>query len=131
MAVVADNAGRGTGGGFWKFLLAVMLMSILIGAIGAVLLGTHATDRHGTEAELIRQTCKEYGPDEEWAHNEYPDVLIWLVHLFDDKWGCWFVQQWPSDSDGVDFRERTAFCPRDGTYEMVVCYLESIATKIK
>ena len=108
--------------------LLLILAATLLGAIGAILLSTHA-EKH-SEAEAIRQTCKRNGPNETWQHLDAPDILIWLVELSDGRFGCWFVQKWPSRNDKVDFRERTAFCPRGGSYSRVICFLREIAQRI-
>ena len=132
MTVKTDQLGGAEMGGKYvkKFLVLVTAVT-LITILGSVLLSTHA-EKH-SEADLIRQTCHEHGPDEIWQEIDHPSVFIWLVHLLDDKWGCWFVQEWPSDQHGerVEYRERTAFCPRNGLYESVVCYLEGFATRVR
>ena len=84
--------GVGIGGKNVKRFLVLVAAVTLITILGSVLLSTHA-EKH-SEANLIRQVCHENGPDEVWQEIDHPSVFIWLVHLFDDKWGCWFVQRW-------------------------------------
>jgi hypothetical protein len=114
-----------SGGGAGRLLFVVLAAALL----GAVLLGAHATERHGPEAEMIRRQCHQSGPDEVWRSLKVPDVIIWLIQLTDGRWGCWFQQNWPSQ--GAELRECTAFVPCDGGYNRVTRYLSRFAERIR
>ena len=59
MAAVSETRRGGLGCVFWLILLGlgamIILSSIEVPAVGTVEIGNHATDRHGSEAELVRR----------------------------------------------------------------------------
>lgn len=122
-------ASRRRGGGLVPALLLAALLAVLAGAAGRILLSSHAVERHGIEAELIRQCIQQSGPAETWQRLDDPSVEYWLCQIPDGRWCVSVVQFWPAE--GADYRERTAFCIRDGTYQKAIRYLEKWARRLR
>lgn len=110
-------------------LVPLVLAAVLVGIAGRVLLSSHATDRHALDAPQIRHCIQRNGPAEIWPHHDDDSVESWLCQLPDGRWCIQIVQHWPSLTTGTDWRERTAFCPADGTYRRVVDYLYRFARR--
>lgn len=112
----------------------IVLMAVVVTAVGKMLLTAHATDRHGAEAERIRQCLESNGPIQTWQQNDDPSIRIFCVELEPEpcsRWGILIAQLWPSVVSGCSLRERTAFTPRDGSPGQVTRYLERFATRIR
>lgn len=111
-------------------LLALILAATLMGAMGRVLLSSHATDRHGVDARLTRQCIERNGAAEKWQRLNDDGIEYWLCQLRDGRWCMMIAQVWPSRIDNATHRERSSFCPGDGSYRKVMKYLEKFARRI-
>lgn len=109
------------------FLLALLALGVLAAVIatphGRVKTTSHATERHGSEAEAIRQCIQQKGAAERWEKLADPSVQYWVCELEDGRTCIQINQAWNSRLDGWQFRELTAFCPAKGVYERVIDYL--------
>lgn len=117
-----------------KAILVVILAAIVVTAIGRLLLTGHAVERHGAEAQQIRECLERNGPVQTWQQNDDPSVRVFCVELEPEpcsRWGILIAQVFPSLISGCDFRERTAFVPRDGSPQRITSYLERFATRIR
>lgn len=112
-------------------ILAVVLLAVLVGIIGRVLLTSHATERHGADAVSIRNCIQQTGASERWQRLDDDDIEYWLCQIPDGRWCVMIAQVWPSIVQGSDYRERSSFCPGDGTYKRVTDYLRSFAHRIR
>lgn len=112
-------------------LLALVLLAVLVGLAGRVLLTSHATERHGSEAVQIRQCIQRNGPMETWARKDNPNVQYWLCGLPDGRWCHMIVESFPSRNQGVDWRERTSFCAKQGRYQQAIRYLQKWAVRLR
>lgn len=115
-------------------LLKVAILALLGTITGLILLGSHATNRHGNEAVRIRQCLEQQGPIQEWQDNERDDIRILVCELEPEpcpRWGVMIAQIWPSLITGCDMRERSSYVPRDGSPERVTEYLEEFAEVMK
>lgn len=110
----------------WLGMLLLISFSVLAGAAGSVLVTPHA-DAH-PEAEQIRRCIQNLGPEQVWLSNEYEGIEYWLCQIPDGRWCVQINQVWNSAVDGADYRERTAFCPGDGTKAKVLRYLRRFAS---
>jgi hypothetical protein len=126
--MTATQATYSSGNGAGRFLLLVLL-AVLVGLAGAVLLSSHATERHGLDAELIRQCIQRSGPAETWQRRDDANVHYWLCQIPDGRWCVSVVQFWPAD--GADYRERTSFCIGNGTYQKAIRYLSRFAERLR
>ena len=132
-ALAAPHEGGGATTGL-KAYLAVALLALLAGALGAVLLNGHAVQRHGCEAQQILDEASRREPDGIFQNDDDPSVWIWLYRLVvgnQEKWGICIVQEWPSLTQRCDYRLRTAFIPRDGARERVLDYLCQFASPVE
>lgn len=112
----------GGGGSFGRFLI---LMAVIGTIVGAILLGAHAVAKH-REAQAIRDCLAREGPAQTWVNDQYPDILAFCVEFQKSpcsRWGILIAQIWPSVLDRCDYRERTAFSPRNGSKAEMESYL--------
>lgn len=112
-------------------IIAVVLLALLVGIIGRVLLSSHATDRHGTDAVAVRQCIQQSGPMERWQRLEDPNIEYWMCKIADGRWCVMIAQVFPSIVMGSDYRERSSFCPAGGKYAKVLRYLEQFSKRIR
>lgn len=117
-----------------RAIVIIILAAVVVTAIGRLLLTGHAVERHGAEAQQIRDCLERNGPVQTWQQNDDPSIHIFCVELQKEpcsRWGILIAQVFPSLVAGCDFRERTSFTPRDGSPQRVTSYLERFATRIR
>jgi hypothetical protein len=122
---------------FIVFVATFYLLNAVINTpLGRVMTGEHATDRHSeAEVDAIRKCLSVNGADMVWVKKDDPGVYVFCVNMDKSKacgkWGAVFAQFWPSLADQCDYRELTAFSPRDGTYHKLMDYLSNFARRVK
>lgn len=117
-----------------KAIAIALPAAVAVTAIGRLLLAGHAVERHGAQAEQIRECLERNGPVQTWQRNDDPTVHIFCVELEEgpcSRWGILIAQVWPSIVSGCDFRERSAYVPRDGSPGRVADYLERFASRVR
>lgn len=123
--------------GVLVFLVTFFTLNAVINTpLGRINTGEHAVERHGeAEVESIRTCLTKNGADMVWVKRDDPNIKIFCVNMDKStacgKWGAVFAQFWPSVVEQCDYRELTAFVPRDGTYHRVVRYLTNFAKRVK
>lgn len=133
--------------GLPRWLVIVLLAIVFSGpmlavlrapGIGRISTRPHAVERHGVEAEAIRECLQRHGADMIWAKRDDPEVYIFCVDLHKDeelrrscggRWGALFALFRPGRD--CDYEELTAFSPKDGSYHRVTDYLSRFARKLK
>lgn len=131
MATITHNRPQRSGAPLALFLLAVTVLAaaLAIPEVGRVMETDHATDRHGADAQLTRQCLERSGPASMWQANDDDSIRFLTCQLDDGRWCIQIAQVWPSINQGVDYRERTAFCL--GDVDRLLRYLKKRATQIR
>lgn len=120
----------------WKplvFLALAVLAVVITTPVGRILLGRHAVERHGAEAQQVRRCLEQQGAKQTWQQDDDPSVHCFVVET--DKPPCsklaiMIAQVWPSVVDECDYRELTSFRPANGDPDNVIDYLLRQFTKI-
>lgn len=115
----------------WNPLPFIVLLAVL-GVLGGLLLSSHAVERHGSDAELIRQCFRDGRMVQQWQSKNDPSVQCFVIDTGREcsRWSILIAQMWPSNAQGCKYRERTAFTPRNGNPSAVEKYLERDFTRI-
>lgn len=140
----APNPSVGISRWFLFLLVAIIFSGPLLAVLRAPGIGrintqTHAVERHGAEAEAIRECLQKHGPDMVWVKLDEP-VYIFCVDLAKEnealrspcargRWGALFALFKPDLE--CDYQELTAFSPKDGQFHRVTEYLSRFARRLK
>lgn len=117
-------------------VLGMVLFAVINSPVGRLMTDDHAVERHGeAEVDAIRKCFSVRGGEMVWVKKDDPSIKIFCVNLEPSKgcgmWATIFAMFWPSLTDGCDYKELTAFTPKDGSYHKVVDYLSEFARRLK
>lgn len=108
---------RGSSGGGLRFPVFPVLIVAAILAATAVIVGQHATAKHGDEAESIRKCLSNNGPYQVWR--DRTGDLYKLCKLADGRWGAQIIAK-----DGAEYYEKTAYVKGDGAWNTIMRWLQ-------
>lgn len=97
-------------------LVAALIIVLVATALPAIEHSRHATDRHGFDAEYIRQCLDKSGP--QIVFRDKAGMYFLLCQLPDGRWGAELTRKL---SDG--WHEVTAYVKGDGSWKTVTDWL--------
>lgn len=135
MTAIPDTQGQGLPRWLWLLLALIVIPGPLFAVIdtpnGRVMTTSHAVERHGDEAEQIRCQIRRGNILEIFENEKDPCIQYWLTQLECGRFAIMISQLWPSLVDGCDWRERSSYVVRDGSYDNAIDYLLKFAHRIK
>ena len=108
-------------------MLLALAAAILLATYGPVIVQQHAVDRHGADAEAIRNCLKQNGAYQTWFDKK-SGTFYFLCQLADGRWGLQAVVE--DIVDGLKaLVEKTAFIKGTGTWTELIDYLAKFASR--
>lgn len=128
MTAYAASPSAPSPGRFLFPLLALLALAAGLALWGKIVLGDHATNRHGDEAAAIRKCLDEKGPYQAWIIKRGEEKTFYLLcQLPDERWGIQLVK-WSNAMR--KWLEISAFVPESGALIEVVNYLKATGATI-